>query len=121
MKTLRKACKPRDSIFDATRRDVVLDLGDLIDDKDELRNVVLVITDLTVSYQAGTQQIVTALQDLQRESGRAAMDLEPVRMNTDEFYRFFANAFSKRCPAMSKSRRLLRPTRSQSATPARWM
>ena len=54
--------------------------------KNELRNVVLVITDLTVSYQAGTQQIVAALQDLQRESGRAAMDLEPVRMNTDEFY-----------------------------------
>ena len=54
--------------------------------KEELKNCVLVITDLTASYQAGTQQIVSALSDLQRETGRSAMDLEPVRMNTDEFY-----------------------------------
>ena len=54
--------------------------------RDELRNVCLVITDLTASYGAGSQQIITALQDLERETGRTAMNLEPVRMNTDEFY-----------------------------------
>ena len=54
--------------------------------RDELRNVCLVITDLTASYGAGSQQIVNALQDLEAETGRSAMNLEPVRMNTDEFY-----------------------------------
>ena len=53
--------------------------------RDELRNVCLVMTDLT-AYAAGSQQIVTALQDLESETGRAAMNLEPVRMNSDEFY-----------------------------------
>ncbi len=33
MKTLREACKPRDSIFDAARRDTVADLGDLVGGK----------------------------------------------------------------------------------------
>ena len=54
--------------------------------RDELRNVCLVISDLTASYSAGSDQIVTALEDLERETGRTAMNLEPVRMNTDEFY-----------------------------------
>ena len=54
--------------------------------RDELRNVCLVISDLTASYAAGSRQIVGALQDLERETGRSAMNLEPVRMNTDEFY-----------------------------------
>jgi hypothetical protein len=33
MKTLAQACKPRDSIFEASRRDTVLDLSDLISDR----------------------------------------------------------------------------------------
>jgi hypothetical protein len=33
MKTLAKACKPRDSIFDKARRDTVLDLSDLTQDR----------------------------------------------------------------------------------------
>ena len=33
MKTLANACKPRDSIFDQTRRDTVLDLSDLVQDR----------------------------------------------------------------------------------------
>ena len=54
--------------------------------RDELHNVCLVLSDLTASYAAGSQQIVGALQDLERETGRTAMNLEPVQMNTDEFY-----------------------------------
>ncbi len=54
--------------------------------KDELANVCLVITDLTASYAGGSQQIIQALNDLDKETGRTAMSLEPVRMNTDEFY-----------------------------------
>ena len=33
MKSLRQACTPRDSVFDRDRRDTVLDLTDLVDDR----------------------------------------------------------------------------------------
>ena len=33
MKTLRQLCKPRQSVFDRNRRDVVLDLTDLVEDR----------------------------------------------------------------------------------------
>ena len=54
--------------------------------RDELSNVCLVISDLTAGYGAGSQHIISALEDLEKETGRTAMNLEPVRMNTDEFY-----------------------------------
>ena len=54
--------------------------------RDELRNVCLVISDLRASYDAGGAHINAALADLEAETGRSAMNLEPVRMNTDEFY-----------------------------------
>ena len=53
---------------------------------EDLPNVCVVITDLTAVYTGGSQQINEALTNLQNESGRVAMDLEPVPMNTDEFY-----------------------------------
>jgi len=37
MKTLAEACKPRDTIFDSTRRDTVLDLTDLVEDRIDVR------------------------------------------------------------------------------------
>lgn len=54
--------------------------------KDELANVCLIITDLTASWAGGSQQIIQALNELDKETGRSAMSLEPVRMNTDELY-----------------------------------
>lgn len=54
--------------------------------KDELRNVCVVISDLTAAYESGGAQVVSALADLENETGRSAVPLEPVRMNTDEFY-----------------------------------
>ncbi|MGH8501569.1 MAG: DUF499 domain-containing protein [Gammaproteobacteria bacterium] len=54
--------------------------------RDELNNVCLIITDLTAAYAGGTERIIQALNDLDKETGRSAMNLEPVRMNTDEFY-----------------------------------
>lgn len=38
MKTLKQLCKPRQSVFDRSRRDVVLDLTDLIEDKIQPRD-----------------------------------------------------------------------------------
>ena len=66
--------------------------------RDELRSVCLVITDLTASYGTGSQQIITALQDLERETGRTAMNLEPVRMNTDEFYHILRKRIFEKLP-----------------------
>ena len=67
--------------------------------RDELHNVCLVLSDLTASYAAGSQQIVGALRDLERETGRTAMNLEPVRMNTDEFYQILRKRIFETLPA----------------------
>lgn len=48
--------------------------------------VCLVVTDLTGSYEAGSAQLGTILSDLEKETHRSAMSLEPVRMGTDELY-----------------------------------
>ena len=66
--------------------------------KDELSNVCLVITDLTASYAGGSQQIIQALSDLDKETGRTAMSLEPVRMNTDEFYQILRKRIFEELP-----------------------
>jgi hypothetical protein len=66
--------------------------------KDELSNVCLVITDLTASYAGGSRQIVQALNELDKETGRTAMSLEPVRMNTDELYRILRKRIFETLP-----------------------
>ena len=80
MKKLKQSCTPRASAFDPARRDTVL-------------------SDLTASYAAGSRQIVGALRDLERETGRTAMNLEPVRMNTDEFYQILRKWIFETLPA----------------------
>ena len=67
--------------------------------KDELANVCLVITDLTATYAGGSQQIIQALNDLDKETGRSAMSLEPVRMNTDEFYQILRRRIFAELPS----------------------
>ena len=66
--------------------------------RDELRNVCVVISDLTAAYGAGGAQIVAALNDLEAETGRSAMNLEPVRMNSDEFYHILRRRLFERLP-----------------------
>ncbi|HUY35176.1 MAG TPA: DUF499 domain-containing protein [Pirellulales bacterium] len=48
--------------------------------------VCLVITDLAGAYARGSNYISTSLSDLEKETRRAAMSLEPVRLNSDELY-----------------------------------
>jgi predicted AAA+ superfamily ATPase len=54
--------------------------------KGELANVCVVLSDLTGSYAEGVERIASILNDLSKETDRSAMNLEPVRINTDEFY-----------------------------------
>ena len=70
--------------------------------RDELRNVCVVVSDLTAAYGAGGAQIVAALGDLEAETGRTAMNLEPVRMNTDEFYHILRRRLFERLPDESE-------------------
>lgn len=48
--------------------------------------VCLVITDLTGTYERGSAEISNVLKDLEAETQRTAMALEPVRLNSDELY-----------------------------------
>jgi hypothetical protein len=52
----------------------------------ELENVCVVISDLTATYGEGSEQIGQALSNLENEASRSAMQLEPVRQNTNEIY-----------------------------------
>lgn len=70
--------------------------------KNELANVCLVITDLKASYAGGSEQIAQALNELDKETGRTAMDLEPVRMNTDEFYQILRKRIFERMPSQEE-------------------
>jgi hypothetical protein len=54
--------------------------------KDELSNVCVVISDLTASYEGGTEQINKALNNLQGETNRSALRIEPVNPLGDELY-----------------------------------
>ena len=69
-----------------------------ISTRDELHNVCLVLSDLTASYAAGSEQIAGALRELETETGRTAMNLEPVRMNTDEFYQILRTRLFESLP-----------------------
>jgi hypothetical protein len=55
--------------------------------KDELSQVCVVVSDLRGTYAEGSSQIASVLHNLTTETERSAMSLEPVRINTDEFYR----------------------------------
>ena len=54
--------------------------------EEELTQVCVVLTDLVGTYAEASDQIKQVLDQLQDEAQRHAMDLTPVRINTDEFY-----------------------------------
>lgn len=70
--------------------------------RDDLRNVCVVISDLKASYDAGGAQVNAALTNFENETGRAAMPLEPVRMNTDEFYHILRKRIFEQLPEQSE-------------------
>jgi Protein of unknown function (DUF499)/Chitobiase/beta-hexosaminidase C-terminal domain len=70
--------------------------------KGELSKVCLVISDLTGSYEEGSSQIASVLQDLTKETDRSAMSLEPVRINTDEFYKILRKRIFSKPPGAAE-------------------
>lgn len=66
--------------------------------REELSNVCVVISDLRATYEGGSQQLNSALQNLQAEVGRGAMTLEPVGMNTDEVYHILRKRLFEKLP-----------------------
>ncbi|NOX56544.1 MAG: DUF499 domain-containing protein [Planctomycetes bacterium] len=60
--------------------------------------VCLVLTDLAAAYQQGSAQLAGVLDDLEKETHRTAMTLEPVRLNSDEFYHILRKRIFKELP-----------------------
>ncbi len=52
--------------------------------KTELSNVCVIISDLTATYEGGSAQINKALENLQKETNRSALRIEPVNTHGDE-------------------------------------
>jgi hypothetical protein len=61
--------------------------------------VCLVITDLVGTYESGSQKITDLLADLEKETHRTAMGLEPVRINSDEFYHILRKRIFEQLPS----------------------
>jgi hypothetical protein len=64
--------------------------------------VCLVITDLSAAYQLGSAHITAVLTDLEKETHRAAMTLEPVRLNSDELYHILRKRIFESLPGDSE-------------------
>ena len=67
--------------------------------KAELSNVCVIISDLTASYEGGSQQMNKALDNLQRETNRSALRIEPVNTHGDELYHILRTRLFKGLPA----------------------
>lgn len=66
--------------------------------EDELPQVCVVLTDLVGTYAEASDQIKQVLDQLQDEAQRHAMDLTPVRINTDEFYQIIRKRLFRELP-----------------------
>jgi hypothetical protein len=67
--------------------------------RESCQRVCLVISEVSGSYQSGSQQIATILSDFENETKRSAMTLEPVRMNSDELYHILRTRLFERLPS----------------------
>lgn len=66
--------------------------------------VCLVITDLSAVWQKGSAQLTAILSNLEMETHRAAMTLEPVRLNSDELYDILRKRIFTKLPKESEVR-----------------
>jgi hypothetical protein len=66
---------------------------------EELPQCCVILTDLKASYEGGTQQLSAALRNLDQETDRVALDLEPVRLASDEFYHILRKRIFETLPS----------------------
>lgn len=66
--------------------------------KAELTNVCVIISDLTASYEGGTDQLNKALANLQKETNRSALRIEPVNPHGDELYHILRTRLFEELP-----------------------
>lgn len=52
----------------------------------DMKNVLLVFSDLKATYQSGSEQLKSSFVNLENEANRMARDIAPVALNTDEVY-----------------------------------
>ncbi|MDM8543279.1 DUF499 domain-containing protein [Desulfococcaceae bacterium HSG9] len=69
--------------------------------KAELNNVCVIISDLAASYESGSRQINRALANLQNETNRSALRIEPVNTHGDELYHILRTRLFKHLPDTS--------------------
>lgn len=69
--------------------------------KSELSNVLIVISDLKATYEGGSASLAEALKNLDNEVNRTALELEPVRQNSDEIYHILNSKLFEKLPAKS--------------------
>ncbi|HEY9768519.1 MAG TPA: DUF499 domain-containing protein [Coleofasciculaceae cyanobacterium] len=67
-------------------------------DRPELSNVCVVISDLTASWEGGSGQLNKAVTNLQNETGRSALRLEPVSSQGDEVYHILRTRLFEKLP-----------------------
>lgn len=66
--------------------------------KQELSEVLIVISDLKATYEGGSERIHAALENLRGEVARGSIDLEPVGLNTDEIYQILRKRLFETLP-----------------------
>ena len=71
--------------------------------KGQLSNVCLVFSDLRATYESGSQLLSTSFKDLENEADRAALNLEPVALNTDEVYDILRKRLFIECPSAASA------------------
>jgi len=70
--------------------------------KSELDNVCIVISDLQWNYAEGSEKIQEALSHLEKESQRGAINLEPVKINSDEVYHILKKRLFETLPSIKE-------------------
>ncbi|AFM14204.1 hypothetical protein Turpa_3569 [Turneriella parva DSM 21527] len=70
--------------------------------KEELSNVLIVVSDLKATYESGSAALASGpLKNLDHELNRTAMELEPVRQNSDEIYHILKSKLFEKLPSES--------------------
>lgn len=70
--------------------------------KDELSNVLVVISDLKAAYESGSELLQSSFKELENEINRSALVIEPVSSTSDEVYHILRKKLFKSLPDESE-------------------